>query len=84
MRLTEKDKTEIISELDRLDTSGYLEFEAKTYQFNVALSQSEEKILDVEPVTFLSGNCYSIIFSGSTTGVTAVDFNAKVYLETSL
>jgi hypothetical protein len=46
--------------------------------------QSQEILLEDVPVTFLPEQNYSIVFSGSVSGLTAVGFNAKVYRETSL
>ena len=84
IQISEKDSSNFISELNRLDNSNYMEFQARTYYFKVISTQSKEIILEVDPITFLSGHSYSIIFSGSISDITTIDFNAKVYRESSI
>jgi hypothetical protein len=84
IQISEKDSSEILCDLSWLESSNYLELQNRTYHFKIVSPQTKETILEVEPITFLSGQIYGIIFSGSTSGITAIDFNAKVYRETSI
>lgn len=84
MHIAEKDSNNVLVTLSHLANSGYFKLQARTYRFEVRTAQEQTLILEVEPVTFLSGQSYSIVFSGSISNLTAIDFNAKVYRETSL
>ena len=83
IRISEKDSSLTIARLNRLQHSGYVEFSSRTYYFNVA-TESDDALLIVEPITFLSGHSYCIIFSGSISNMTHIDFNAGIYRETTL
>lgn len=84
IQISEKDSSQTLSEISWLESSNYIELQNRTYLFKIVSSLTREILLEAVPVTFLSGQVYSIIFSGSTTGITALDFNAKVYRETSI
>jgi hypothetical protein len=84
IKITEKDTVAELTKVAHLHTSGYLQLEARTFEFEIYSQQSQEMIMQTDPVTLLSGHSYSIILSGSTSNITPVDYNAKVYRETSL
>jgi len=67
-----------------LEHSKYIELDAATKYFSVTSVDSNETILQLAPITFLSENNYSIIFSGAIGDLTSVEFNAIVYRETGL
>jgi hypothetical protein len=84
IQIAEKDSNDVLVSLNHLANSGYFKMQARTYRFELRTTQEQTLILEVEPITFLSGQSYSIVFSGSISDLTAIDFNAKVYRETSL
>ena len=84
IKISETDSATAIAILKHLDNSGYLKLEARTYKFNIQSNQSQQSLIQSVPLTFLSGQCYSVIFSGSYQELTPLVFNAKVYRETSL
>jgi hypothetical protein len=84
IQISEQDSSTALVSLDHLAHSKYFQLQAKTYKFEVKSIQPQTTVLSVEPITFLSEQCYSIIFSGSVSDLTPIDFNAKVFRETSL
>jgi hypothetical protein len=84
IRIVNIENSENVADLSRLQNSKYLKMPAQTYHFQVITSPSNEVLVEDVPVTLLSEQIYSIVFSGSVSGITAIDFNAKIYRETSL
>lgn len=84
LQITEKDNRIEIPVLEHLDHTAYLKVVAGSFHFSVEGMEDAIPDLDIDPVTFLSQNIYTIIFSGSVDNATPVAFNAKTYRETSL
>jgi hypothetical protein len=84
IRIAEQDSSTNLISLDHLAHSKYLNLQARTYKFTVQSTQTQTTVLAMEPITLLSEQCYSIIFSGSVSDLTPIDLNAQVFRETSL
>lgn len=83
--VTADDQTQpVVSNLSRYDASSYTELSAGTYKFEITNSDSGENLLKMAPATFTSGVIYTIIFSGAVGDILNVDFNARVYQDTSV
>lgn len=79
---TPEDST-LVTNLSRYQASGYLELEAKTYEFGIFLANSTEQLITLNPMTLISQNNYTVILSGSIDGLPGPAFNGKIYQETS-
>jgi hypothetical protein len=82
--VSDNDDDTTVAALDRLQASAYIKLPSQTYRFRASTNQPQDILIEDIPVTFLPGQNYSIVFSGSVSGLTAIGFNAKVYRETSL
>jgi len=78
------DTVSLVEELEPLEVSEYYDLIAGTYDFITFDAATDTTILDVDPVTLLSGNAYTMIFSGSTGEFPGPVFNAILYQETGL
>jgi hypothetical protein len=84
LRITNRETGAEVAKLSWLDVSPYVNLNAGTYRFSITDPNGQDTFLEVSPVTFLSGNTYSFILSGTLTDLTPVEFNVKVFTETSL
>ena len=84
IRIGETGNDSPVTILDKHEDSKYFTRTAQTYHFQAAVPGSAEILLENIPVTFLSRQVYTIIFSGSLTGITSVNFNALIYRETGI
>jgi hypothetical protein len=82
--ISEQDSSQILTNVSPFDYSRYLQVAAGTYRFTVKDYYSQEILIQINPQTFLSTKNYTIILSGSLTGLTAISFNAMVYRDTGL
>lgn len=71
----------LINGLNKYEASQYVELDEGTYQFNIY--NYGENILQMSPVTFNENLIYTIVFSGSISGLTDVQFEGKVLQDTN-
>jgi hypothetical protein len=84
IRITENDSNVVIASLNHLGRSPYSKLSARTFKFEIWSEDSQYLLLELNPVTFLSGHCYTMIVSGTTSDLTPVPLNARLFRETSL
>ena len=74
----------LVSTLEHYQTSGYLELDAATYEFDIYFSDSLEPYTTLDPFTLISGNNYTVVLSGSVDGLPGPAFDGKLFFETGL
>ncbi|MCK4574541.1 MAG: DUF4397 domain-containing protein [candidate division Zixibacteria bacterium] len=84
VNILKADDSPVVSGIERHFASPYIELPAATYTFKATASDGGELVLQFDPVTFLAGNCYTIILSGTTGSLSGPEINATIYQETSL
>ena len=82
--ISESDSSEIITELDHLEHSTYINMPARTHIFDVKLKASNETVLTGIHETFLPGVTYTVILSGSLNGMTPVGLNLNFLRDASI
>ncbi len=84
IRIMESGDSTAAAVLPWAEAVKYMELIAGTYRFDVFDSGTQDTLLQTNPITFLSGYTYSVVFSGTLTDLTPFGFNAKVFPETVL
>lgn len=82
IRISDYDSNNTLAQLTWLEASGYRTLTAGNYRFNILGSALQDTLLQTKPITFESGDIYTIILSGTITDLTPVPFNARVFRDT--
>jgi len=84
MDIKRADSSLLVTGLGRYEASGYIELDAGTYRFTAVSSGSDIQLLALDPLTFTSTVCYTVILSGTAYALPGAQLNAKIYQETGV
>lgn len=81
MNIISTDSTLSLNNLLKYNASTYFEMNEGTFQFNLYNSITGEIINSISPKTFISGNRYTVVISGSMGTFPGPEINAQIYQE---
>lgn len=73
----------IVRNLSKNGISSYIEDAYEEYQFVVIDTSNQETILEIGPITFSRGISYTIVLSGSASGILDTELNAMILQDIS-